>query len=401
MEKLTFSIDKVKLIEDISNSQFARARVWAFASGNNLHNMPTSEESLMRAEPSIYDKPLVWVYDRFEDDAGGHSKFEVPAGFVPKHSANILYERAEDGRLFFVCDVLIWKYYSGKLLEIFEKANGEKSVSVEIQILDTKDLDNGKTEILDFVYLAITVVGEKYNPMIPLANAQIIQFSQDKLEVEKILDFKEKEDETVKYNKEVFAQSFSETANEKWEALINADEIKVDELKVFAKEILSEDFATYDGKISEFEQKVTTFQEQVITLEQEKTEFAEKVSNLETEKEEIATKFAEQEIQLNTLKEENTQLVEFKSNVEEQERTNKIEFAINAVAEDLTQEQIDEWRGKVEEFSSIDEFSNAIAAFAYKESKGKNKTGDGIVRMGLPNNQSNKGNENKTLWERI
>jgi len=122
---------------------------------------------------------------------------------------------------------------------------------------------------------------------------------------------------------------------------------------------------------------------------------------LESEKEEISTKFAEKETELNTIKEENAQLLEFKSNVEEDERKNKIEFAINSVAEDLTQEQIDEWRGKVEEFSSVDEFSNAIAAFAYKESKGKNKTGDGIVRMGLPNNQSDKGNENKTLWERI
>ena len=394
MDKLTFSVDRVKLIEDISNSQFARARVWAFASGDNLHNMPVGEESLMRAEESIYDKPLVWVYDRFEDDAGGHSKFEVPAGFVPKHSANISYERADDGRLFFVCDVLIWKYYSGKLLEIFEKADGEKSVSVEIQILDSKDLDDGKIEIVDYVYLAITVVGEKYSSMIPLANAQIIQFSQDKLEVEKILDFKEKEEDIVKYNKEVFAQSFSETANKKWEALFNAEEIKSEDLKELAKEIMSKEFG-------ELKNDVEGLQEQISALENEKNELTEKFSMLESEKEEISTKFAEKETELNTIKEENAQLLEFKSNVEEDERKNKIEFAINSVAEDLTQEQIDEWRGKVEEFSSIDEFSNAIAAFAYKESKGKNKTGDGIVRMGLPNNQSNKGNENKTLWERI
>lgn len=593
---LTFSVDRIEILEQISNSQFARARVWAFASGENKHEMVVSEEALIRAESTIYDKPLVWLYNKTIDDATGHSNLEVPAGFVPKHSANISYERVDDGRLFFVVDVLIWKHYCGRLLEIFKKADGKKSVSVEIVLVETKELENGKTEIVDFVYRAITVIGDMYSPAIPLANAQIIQFSQDKIEVEKMLEFSVREDELgkspaieidnskdsaiksgswsnpgaaflnkllkaknhtslvkeayakidgdpsgnlsindvgyphheikdgklvlsvpgvnaaykrarqqgesgsimshiqehrktleldkevdhVSFNKEEFAKSFSMTANELWSLLDNAcreekykeegsnyqysrysmwdhddnyiyafdrkedktvaipysisngkaildfKNIKpakqkwvisdeADNMLNFVKGILSDDFLRLESeyqekifalenkknelvaKFSALEAEVNTLKaekEEVImkvsALENEKAEFVEKITTLENEKVEFTEK-------INTLEAENSELKTFKSNVEEQERKAKIDFAINSVADDLTQEQIDEWRNKADEYENIEAFTNAIKAFAYSVSKGKKEDNEFVIASMVKNNQNN--NTKKGLWD--
>jgi len=495
---LSFSVDRIELLEEISNSQFAKARVWAFASGENKHEMTISEESLIRAENTIYDKPLVWLYSKLLDDATGHSTLEVPAGFVPKHSANISYERAEDGRLFFVVDALIWKYYSGKLLEIFQKTDGKKSVSVEIVLVETKELENGKVEIVDFVYRAITVLGEAYSPAIPLANAQIIQFSQDKFEVEKILEFSRielnKECDQVDFNYEEFAQSFSMSANELWKMLYSAcREAKYQEdgddyqyiryymrdhdadyiyaydykedktvaipysisngeascdfenvkpakqkwvvtesnegnegMVEFAKEILSKEFADLESQIASFQEKINTLEKEKSELSAqfstEKEELVSKISILETEigteKSDLLTKFSEIEKEKSSLKEkiselenkkiefaekikslesENVELKTFKANVEEQERKTKIDFAINSVSDDLTQDQIDEWRGKVDEFENIEAFSNAIKAFAYSLTKNqKDKDDITIASMALDNKNNSK---TKGLWD--
>lgn len=161
----------------------------------------------------------------------------------------------------------------------------------------------------------------------------------------------------------------------------------------FAKEILSKDFA-------QFNTDITSFQEKVTVLENEKQEILEKFSTLESEKNELVTKFSEKESEMENLKTENASLLEFKVNVEETEKSQKIEFAINTVSEDLSQEQIDEWRGKVKEFNSIEEFGNAIKAFAYENSKGKNPKDGEIVKMSLPSNPIEEKKSN-SVWERL
>lgn len=462
MQKLTFEIDSMDIKEQIENSQFVRARVKAFASGQNAHGVPVLESALTKAEKTIYQKPLVWKYNKITDDAMGHELEEVSCGFVPSQGANISYERAEDGRLFFYCDVLIWRFYSGKILEVFEKTDGKKSVSVEI-IVTEMSKDGDEEYISDFCYLCITVLGEKYTPAIKDAEAEILQFSVDKSIVEDILQqsfsntlLQEEEVEQVGFDKNEFVQSFSMTASEVWnmlsdacreskyqeegedyqytrfymrdydgtyiyaydykddktcaipysisegKAVVDFDNVKpakqtwvVTEqeevnpsLMSFAKEILTKDFEDLNNKI-------TSFQDQVTTLENEKTEMEQKFSTLETEKEELVAKFSEVE----ALKAENTTLLEFKANVEETERKNKIEFAINSVSEDLTPEQVEEWRNKSVDFSTVEEFGNAIKAFAYENSKGKKKDND-VITMSIPVNPIDD-KKAKSLWERI
>lgn len=457
MEKLSFEIDSITIKEQVENSQFVRARAKIFASGNNSHNIPVLESALYKAEPTVYQKPLVWRYSKSDDDATGHSLDEVPCGFVPSQGANITYERADDGRLFFCCDVLIWTLYSGKLLEIFEKTDDKKSVSVEILILEKEKDEEDRDCIAEFSYLCITVLGEKYQPAVKDADI-ILQFSVDKRDVENILNQQSfsnnnqlpvKEVEQVLFNREEFAEKFSMTANEVWELLQNAcDEVKYQEegseyeytrywmrdydatyIYAYDREenklcaipySISEGVATLDFDnvknakqtyivTDEDPEDMVAFAEKILEkklaefskIQTELTETKEKFSALMEEKVEIETKFSAKEKEFETLKGENIQLLEFKANVEEQEKQDKIAFAIEAVADDLTPEQVDEWKGKFSEFSSVEEFSNALKAFAYEATKGnKKRDGDGIVKMSLPIETLDK-NEATSVWQRI
>jgi hypothetical protein len=177
---LKFEVDNMEILEEVNDSQFAKVKLYAFASGDNLHKLPVSEESLKRNAFSIYDKPLVWYYDKWTDDAGGHHELEIPCGFVHRQNNPIEYTRLDDGRLMLTINAMIWKKYSGSILSLFKKSDSKKPVSVEMQVLSTRETEDGKEELVDFCYTAITILGSKVRPAIPMAQAEITQFSIDK-----------------------------------------------------------------------------------------------------------------------------------------------------------------------------------------------------------------------------
>jgi hypothetical protein len=176
MTKLKFSVDNVGLIEEKNDSQFAKLRVDAFASGRNAHDMYVSEETLRVTANTIIHKPLVFVYDVMYDDIGSHDDMEVPGGFVP-HDSEISFSKMTDGRLMLSCTVLIWKRYSGKLLEIFQR-DREKSVSVEMEVFETSERPDGLLELLKYCFTAITALGSGITPAVPGAKAEMVSFSK-------------------------------------------------------------------------------------------------------------------------------------------------------------------------------------------------------------------------------
>jgi len=262
-------------------------------------------------------------------------------------------------------------------------------------------------------------------------------------------NFSSKGGEDMKFNKEEFAQTFGITANEMWNILQSAcNDVKYksgdmeyskywmrdyDEDYIYAMDeesnktvaipysiedgvaklnlegikrakmtyVIIDDDEYEKDDLMEFVHKVVAEKENVFATEKEQLNndiaiYKEKVSELEKEIE----KFSTLEEENKTLKEENARLLEFKANVEEQERQSKIEFAINSVADDLTQEQIDEWREKAKEFSNPDDFSNAIKAFAYSVAKSKQKGDVGSIRVPI-NVDFTENNKNESVWSRI
>jgi phage shock protein A len=456
IRKLVFNVDSIDIKEEIENSQFKRARARIFASGDNLHGMPVLESALYDAESTIYDKPLIWKYNKVTDDAMEHEEDQVPCGFVPRIGANVAYERADDGRLFFVVDILIWSFYCGKLLEVFKKADDKKSVSVEIAVIDTEKDDDGNESIKKFVYYGITILGSRYTPAIPDASIQLEQFSVDKSTVENILQQsflnnkpKEKEgDDVVSFNKDEYAKQFSMTANQMKELLHNAcreekytyEDSDYQHTRYYLEDYSNEYVYAYDckedkyvaipysieeAKISidfsaakpaiyyrkwEIVEEVTDvlklkeFAKELLAVEfeqkdKELTELKEQVQTFNAQKEEYSTKIAELEEQIEAFKSDNASLLEFKSNVEKEARLRDMEYVLNSVSEDLTPQQIDEWREKMEQFESSTDYSNQLKAFAYENSRGKQKKSDNIVRAALPKTKDEQ-EKHTSLWEK-
>lgn len=178
MKKLSFTIDNVQMIEENPESNFALLSLDYFASGDNLHDLYVSEETLMRTADSIKNCPLVWKYDEVLDDSYTHDPDEVPCGFVPENSA-ITTKKLEDGRTMLSVVARVWKRYTGPLLSFFKRDGGKKPVSVEMSVYKTKPLSNGKTELLDYRYEGITVLGTYVTPAIPLAQASILSFAEE------------------------------------------------------------------------------------------------------------------------------------------------------------------------------------------------------------------------------
>ena len=178
LKRLSFSIDKMELFETPADSHFAIARIDAFASGDNAHELYVSEETLKKAAPTILSKPVIWMYDPILDDIGTHDQLSVPCGFIPDDSRPEL-RKLEDGRTMLTVIARIWKKYSGEILSFFQR-DGDKPVSVEIDVIKTAEREGGGTELMDFCFAAIAVLGTFVIPAIPLAGMEILQFAKDR-----------------------------------------------------------------------------------------------------------------------------------------------------------------------------------------------------------------------------
>lgn len=185
MNQIKFSVDNIELLDQVNDSLFAKARISAFASGDNFHHIIASDDTLKKCASSIYLKPLVWKYDWISDDATTHSKLEVPCGVIYQEDNPISFERLDDGRLMLTVNALIWKKYSGKIMDIFKRDGGIKPVSAELFAISNEENPDGSEEMGDFCFTAITILGTNVTPAVEDAKIQIIQYSTDLSEYEK------------------------------------------------------------------------------------------------------------------------------------------------------------------------------------------------------------------------
>lgn len=194
--KLKFAVEDIHLLEDdsIDASQFSLLKVDAFATGRSLHDTYVTEETLRKTAKTILQKPFVFVIDERFGDLGTHDAKEVAGGFVP-HNSRLDFKQLPDGRLMLSVDVLIWRRYSNNLIEYFERDGRRKGVSVEIEILESReDPSNGLMEIVNFVYGAITGLGDMIQSAIPNAEA-VMAFAKEFKDAKDTYEFSSKYDE--------------------------------------------------------------------------------------------------------------------------------------------------------------------------------------------------------------
>ncbi len=179
MKKLNFEIEQADIVEEKPDSQFATAKIRAFSSGKSRNDTFCSEEALQATAPTIYNKPILYNVNNIFDDFNSHSdpSRTLIAGFVVPDSAN--FERLADGRLSLNVDVKIWKRYSPKAMEIFKRDGGKKKVSVEVDLVDGEEIEDGLLNMKNFVYSGICILGDLVTEASPGAQLEMMSFSKE------------------------------------------------------------------------------------------------------------------------------------------------------------------------------------------------------------------------------
>lgn len=187
-EFLKFDIESAEIIQEKEDSQFAIARIFAFASGKNLHDLYCSEETLKKTSKSIENCPILYNFENKnwgKFDFGNHTDPDksLICGFTVPNTVS--FDKIEDGtnRLALFVEGRIWKKYSEKAMEIFSK-NPKKKISVEMALLDSKEFSENPeiTEMLNFEYVGICLLGDSVTPAIEGANMEMISFAKENKE---------------------------------------------------------------------------------------------------------------------------------------------------------------------------------------------------------------------------
>lgn len=243
------------------------------------HNLILTKDGIQNAmnNESIINKPLLCAYEVDKDgektDFKGHEmsyklvkggKFyelvvvyeEQPVGVIPE-SCNQRFETI-DGEEWFVVDGYLYNVYCNDAVRILEESNGEKSVSMEIKVIDSNENDNGVTEITNFSFKGVTLLGENNPPAIKGAN--ITNFSQSdtfalKFEelIQRVTKLERKGGDRV--NKEDILKKFEHLkSNEKFEEIANNTDLSLEDLE---KELFSLSLNDLENKIRESLREIT------------------------------------------------------------------------------------------------------------------------------------------------
>ena len=402
-----------------------KAKVYIMHEGINRNNTSFSKKAIKKAEKTIKNRPLL-AYIIVDED--GNAKdfsdhriklkktkngiemyyLEKPIGVFPE-SCNPRYEEI-GGVTHFVADCYIWEGYSNEALSLIDDADGEKQVSMEIAVLDSETTEDGITDITDFNFMAVTVLGDDVvqgmNGTCGLEmfsnNSNIEEFTKEI--TSKIKEIEEGEN---KMEKDIYGLGSSELYRLVGESLIN---YMYKETSHWGEEYEYRKYSLQDvdseesvAIVYDFEQKSVfgipyTLKENKITLRMDdiskyvsvwkkvendtetlnfdlrNTQFTkvledkieqmnEEYSKVNEEKEELQKQFEVTKEELDTLQTENSELKEYKETKEKEEKQMALEKEVSEVVSefDLVMEELEELTSKVySEEISIDEFKREL-----------------------------------------
>ena len=168
-----------KLFTNESQDGLIKCRVVIMNEGKNRNGSSFSKESMIDAEESLKNRPLVAYIKRDDNgdavDFGSHEiitkliktsegydlKFfylETPIGIFPE-SCNIRYEEI-NGENHMVADAYIWEGYCNEALDLLYDNDGSKDVSMEISLIDSEFNEEGILDIKKFRFNAVTLLGD-------------------------------------------------------------------------------------------------------------------------------------------------------------------------------------------------------------------------------------------------
>lgn len=442
---ISFSVDEIenpKTLQEINDSQFTKVRIKAFSTGVTRHNYAFNEDVLKAAAFSILGKPVLYKYNMWTDDASSHEPDEIQCGFIPKDEtdADISFEYDEaTGKTFLYVNAYLWKVYQEKLINILQRDNGIKSVSVEMWLIEY--VDNGGNSPIDvkqFVFNGVTILGDDVTPACEGAAMEVVKFSiEDYTKAE--CEFKEKLNNSINresdedsfliqknnINKEeLMAEELKNATTESPEVLENAEVVTTTNVNVSEYKDTYDDNGCFVSSESEYHSKSETTVEQVpddtntTVTNAENTSVdttgenpeemdnacksdnatEEKCGELEVKCSALETEIMTLKNSLEALKLENATLADYKANKEKESITLAVECALNDVSTILSQDEITQWREKSLTCANFDAFQNELKAFAFDA---QNKNGTKVpetLRNSIPQEVVV---EPTNVWERL
>ena len=448
--------------KEINENQFSLLRIRVFSDAVTKHGYKCSLDTLKKCAYTILGKPILVYYNLFKDDFEGHEegmiKQEMPCGFVPKNS-KIEFETDENGVTYLVVEAYIWNLYFQYIMDVF-KRDGVKDVSVELLVVDSVKKDDYE-EMTDFCFTGITLLGENVSPACEGARAEVTKFSVNKYEEAK-KQFEQKlynsnseldnmssclmsenskeeqklEDKTINPASEptpvdnAWKESTVKTKVETREALYKDDgsavytEEEYKQSQTVVEEVSEEENIppisqpsveeTENNACGDKENNACKTEENACKTEDnecKKEENACKQEENECNKTDVVTnsfeekytalnaEYLELKNSYNDLMQKYSVLEEFKKNKDNEVRTQAIECALNDVSDILDAEAITNWREKSVNFANVDDFKNALKAFAFDVQKEKGVKPVEQLRNAIPKNIDNEDTMN--IWSRL
>lgn len=157
-----------------ANDTFAILEAYVVNIGKNNNQTHFRKENIDKAIPSIFNIPLIGIYNPIIEDFKSHAHNEsekkqtFAVGLVPE-SANPHYEVADNGLEYLVVDMVIWKRYFPEFFEVMaknERAGKKTTISMEINanMKTAQRMEDGSLDIVDFKFCAICLLGEDVKP---------------------------------------------------------------------------------------------------------------------------------------------------------------------------------------------------------------------------------------------
>lgn len=361
------------------NHSFDEAEVRIACLGDNANGSSFSEESFMKALPSLKNIPIVALYKEDEDNFGGHeTSYEIKDGDfkvvynthpfgVIHESAKQWYEMVEENgvaKKYLVSECLLWKRQKSYDLV---KEKGKFSVSMEIEVL-RGNFEKGSSiyHIDDFIFTAVAVLGEGVAPC--FKSAEIKLFSNN-----------EEYTEMLQAYKQFGLETFKGGDNVKEDVNI-VEETIVEEVEESAIEDVAEDTVVEETKEEEVTVDNTVSEESNEDVQEESQEDVQDAEepqvNYESMYNELQVEYGKVVAELEETKKEFTRLKEFEKKILEEERKENEDkiFAKFSMLED--NDEFKDVKTKASQFS-LDELEDMcykiVGRLAFAE-KAKAKT---------------------------
>ena len=170
----------------------------AYPNRNNSH---FTRESLIKAIPTVYNKPLLGSFSVDDDDFRQHnselkydselgdlyydytdSTSETPIGLIRSEDKVVVRDDENTGESWLCFTASIWVKYNYKQVKsLLKSKNGKKKISVEIEVVDSYEDEKGIEVIKEFVFDGVTILGQSITEGIAGAEMSILDMVSSSL----------------------------------------------------------------------------------------------------------------------------------------------------------------------------------------------------------------------------